>query len=388
MASGSPAILARNAKNFVCGTASLLMQTPKMMATYSTIKNRGYEHAHEGYKMQAEVWENSYWKRHLCQHENMFVDKELGTEVTYRDLAAYSRWRFDMLRLVHVFGGSFFLTGGWAVALAWPFLMATDTYTPSTFACTAEQKKQWYEAQDLHRYRFCPSALHEFRWWFSAHVQMPESYFRNFDELFEKNDVKRNNVRCRSISVVAEQSVMFFRIRRNQARYLARAIGVPTWPLFTKICPQARLLQYWELIFNEDYMFYKQHIRLEDLTDEEVHDLAWRRFLAPHDKELTRSQIESRIKDYWGFLGPDFTKDGTVPNLFVTLSYVMGYYNDPAYLEGDIADLDLDDYAGLKEFGKDIFLRRLEFENGPLRDQVEAHTVKFLEERQKKMDEL
>ncbi|EPY27735.1 hypothetical protein AGDE_10617 [Angomonas deanei] len=174
--------------------------------------------------------------------------------------------------------------------------------------------------------------------------------------------------------------IKFETIKRKSLRHLSRCMNIPTFPMLTRMCNSTRVRDYWNLAWNEDYMVITQKLH-EKMSDEELADYAWRRFLAPTDKELTRDQIMERVQDYHTFLGPKFVEEGKAPNLIILTNYVLGYYNDPAFLTEDIASLDGNDYEYMQHLGKDAFLRRLEFENGPLRDQVEAHTQKLIAER-------
>jgi len=77
-------------------------------------------------------------------------------------------------------------------------------------------------------------------------------------------------------------------------------------------------------------------------------------------------------------------------NIFQTIGYVFGNYDEPGYLETDFSDLERNDYEHLSYWSKDSFIKRLEFENGPLRDQVEATVQKKLADRDaalKKVDD-
>eukprot|EP00744_Colponema_vietnamica_P000099 GILI01000191.1.p1 GENE.GILI01000191.1~~GILI01000191.1.p1 ORF type:complete len:512 (-),score=222.25 GILI01000191.1:142-1677(-) len=200
------------------------------------------------------------------------------------------------------------------------------------------------------------------------------------EELWEKNDVRRDPKITRDAAELYDAFFQFHEMRRVSGRLLGRAMGIPTFPLWSKICIGTRIKDYWDLTWNEDYMVISQK-SLESLSDEELYDYANRRFLAPYDKELTREQLLERVNDYFTFLGAEFVENGKAPNILITSAYCLGYYNDPAYLVEDIAELEKDDFEHLASWPKDAFLRRLEFENGPLRDQVEAHTVKLLDER-------
>eukprot|EP00455_Lapot_gusevi_P047661 TRINITY_DN6475_c0_g1_i3.p2 TRINITY_DN6475_c0_g1~~TRINITY_DN6475_c0_g1_i3.p2 ORF type:complete len:187 (-),score=47.75 TRINITY_DN6475_c0_g1_i3:257-817(-) len=180
--------------------------------------------------------------------------------------------------------------------------------------------------------------------------------------------------------------IRFELIRRKSLRLLCRSMVFPTFPMWSRLCQGTRVRDYWNLAWNEDYIVIRDGLQ-NTMTDAELYDYAWRRFLAPYDKNLSREEVAKRVADYHTLLGEEFMTSGKAPNLVVLSNYAFGYYNEPSYLEEDIAELDKNDYDHLASWGKDAFLRRLEFENGPLRDQVEAHTQRLLAERKAKEEQ-
>jgi len=312
----------------------------------------------------------------------MWVDQDLHTEVSRKELANLIHFKVDSWKMATV-SAPVGLTGGYGFIAA-PLWLANDTWQPSTMSQTPEALAEWRAAQDLYRYKYAPGCITAFKWWLEMVVHIPEKYHAGWEETFEKNDVRRDPAKIAFMSKMYECFQPFTHMRRQQARMIGRAMGIPTFPTWSKICLHARIREYWELIFNEDFMVRKQNL-LATMSDEELYDFAWRRYLAPYDKKLTREQLTQRVEDYFVVLGPDFMTTGQPTSVFVITSYVFGYYNEPAYLEGDIAELDANDFEGMKEFGKDLYLQRLEFENGPLRDQVEAHSQKKLAEIEAKL---
>jgi hypothetical protein len=174
----------------------------------------------------------------------------------------------------------------------------------------------------------------------------------------------------------------FFVLNRMQMKQYARASGQPSFPMGSAIMVQTRLRDYWQLAFNEDTMVIKNNL-LEKMTDAELYDYAWRRFLAPYDKNLNREELLQRVSDYHKFLGAPFVTKGKAPNMHLVLTYTHGFYAEPGFLEGDISELEQNDFDHLLGNCRDVFQRRLEFENGVFRDQVEAHSTKILEDRKK-----
>lgn len=381
MATGNLTTLAKNVKLFVPGMLKMATEASGAFATYMKMKNRQWALAPQEVKDQAEMWDEGYWKRHLSQDKNMWVDKELHKEVSQPEIAKYHTYRMDIYKTI-VLEWPFLFFGG--LALPWAAVtLGNDTWVPSTFAQTAEQKAEWRKAQDLIRYKYAGAMLTDLRWFLEFHIKIHDGYLPYWDALWEKNDVPRDNGGLMGgyLHNMYNQFQPFHLLRRKQARAICRCMGIPC-PGFGKINFQTRIRDYWDIAWNEDYMVITQKLA-DGMSDEQLYDYAWRRYLAPYDQNLNRAELLRRVKDYHNFLGKRFVDEGHAPNIYMTIAYVMGNYNEPAYLDMDIAELDKDDFEHLSSWGKDAFLQRLEFENGPLRDQVEAHSVKKLAEREK-----
>lgn len=383
MASSSMPVLLANLKNIIPGTAKFLTAAPASIATLKKIKDRQWNHGPEDIKNQCEVYETYFWKRHLDQR-NMWIDKDLKTEVTRKELADLQRFKIDSWRAGHCLALPVGVFGGFAAPwlVAW---MGSYNHMLSTVPQTADEKKTYYEQQDLYRYKYVQPYRVYWKWMLEMHIDIPEKYHAGWEEIFQKNDVRRDPAVIRQTDEFMEHYQKFSLLSRKQIRAIARAMNFPTYPTFGKICLQKRVADYWELAWNEDYIVLTTPNALADLSDDDLFDYAWRRFLTPYDKNLTREQVLDRVADYHKFLGPDFVSEGKQPNLFQTIGYVFGYYDEPGYLENDFAELEQNDYEHLSYWAKDTFVKRLEFENGPLRDQVEAHVQKKLAEREKTM---
>lgn len=380
---GNWGILQKNARNFVPGVSALVANAKVAYNTWLKIYQRGQEHGPVDFREQKESYTPDYWKRGHCQKTNMWVDKKLSdAKVSQKDIAQLVQFKIDMWRMAHCLG-VFAVLGGYSLPLA-AIWLANDTWVPSTFNLTEEEKRNWKASQDLYRYRSAPAYITETKWFFDFHAYpVTPVQERAWDDLFEKNDIRRDPKVVRPAAEMYDNFFKFISIRRKTLRHLSRSMNFPTFPMLTRMCNSTRVKDYWGLIFNEDHMTISQKL-LEKMNDEELYDYAWRRFLAPYDKNLSRQEVMTRITDYFDFLGDAFVEDGTTPNLIILTNYTLGYYNDPAFLVEDISALEGNDYEYMASYGKDAFLRRLEFENGPLRDQVEAHTQKLIAEREQK----
>lgn len=384
MATGSFSVLQKNLFNSVGGVAKFAAAAPGAFATWKKIKDRQWEHGPQHIKDQAEQWEDCQWKRHFCQHKNIWVDPDLGKVVSQKELAAYHHFKVDSWKMAH-WGMLLPIMGGYA-AIPYLFWFGNNTWVPSGFNATPEQLAKWREDQDLYRYKHAPHSILHNRQYFCTQLKFSETGGAKIDEVYEKNDVRKDPTVVAAVAKGIDEPVPFWRCRRKQLRVMARAMGIPTFPMWFKINIQARIKDYWEIAWNEDYMTIQGQLH-KSFTDEELQDYCWRRFLAPYDKNLTREQLTQRLEDYFQVLGKDFIAEGKTPNIWIFTDYCLSYYHDPAYLEGDISELDKNDFDHLQSWGKDAFLKRLEFENGPLRDQVEAHSFKVLEERKKRLEE-
>jgi hypothetical protein len=382
---GTGSVLVKNLKNFFPGAAALVSGASPAFATWKKIYDRQLKHGPKDLVEQSETWSPDYHKRFHNQDKNMWVDKDLSTEVSRKEIADLMTYKQDFWRVLHV-GATLPVLGGYALPAA-PFWLANDTWVPSTFNTTPEQLKAWRETQDLYRYRFAPSFLTDTKWYFDFHAYpFTAAQERGWDELFEKNDVRRDPKLVKVAANMYDGFIRFELIRRKSLRLLCRSMVFPTFPMWSRLCQGTRVRDYWNLAWNEDYIVIRDGLQ-NTMTDAELYDYAWRRFLAPYDKNLTREEVAKRVADYHTLLGEEFMTAGKAPNLVVLSNYVFGYYNEPSYLEEDIAELDKNDYDHLASWGKDAFLRRLEFENGPLRDQVEAHTQRLIAERKAKEEQ-
>lgn len=379
MSQGNTNVLVKNVKNFIPGLVAFASGASPAFATWKKIYDRQRKYAPADFVDQHETWSPDYHKRFHSQNKNMWVDKELSTEVSRKEIADLMNYKQDFWRVLHS-AAPLAVVGAYAIPFA-VLLLGNNIWVPSTFNRTPEELKAYRETQDLYRYRFAPSFIQDTKWYFDFHAYpFTTAQERGWDELFEKNDVRRDPNLVRNAASMYDGFIKFEYIRRKSLRHLCRSMNFPTFPMWSRLCQGTRVRDYWELAWNEDYMVIRDKSH-ESMTDEELYDYAWRRFLAPYDKNLNREELLKRVNDYHTFLGKDFMENGQAPNIVILANYCLGYYNEPAYLEEDIAELDKNDYDHLASWGKDAFLRRLEFENGPLRDQVEAHSQRVLTER-------
>lgn len=379
MSQGNTSVLVKNFKNFLPGVVAFASGASPAFATWKKIYDRQQKFGPKDLVDQSETWSPDYHKRFHNQDKNMWVDADLSTEVSRKEIADLMNYKQDFWRMLHC-SAALPVLGAYALPLL-PVWFGNNTWVPSTFNRTPEELKAWRQDQDMYRYRFAPSFITDTKWYFDFHAYpFTAQQERGWDELFEKNDIRRDPSLVNVAAKMYDGFIRFEFIRRKSLRNLCRSMGFPTFPMWSRLCQGTRVRDYWNLAWNEDYMVIRDKLH-ETMSDEELYEYAWRRYLAPYDKNLSREVVMQRVVDYHTFLGPEFAQSGKAPNLVILCNYVLGYYNEPAYLEEDIAELDKNDYDHLASWGKDAFLRRLEFENGPLRDQVEAHTQRLIAER-------
>lgn len=348
------------------------------------VKARAEKFAPEDYKIGYEKFTPTTFGRQPCEVKNLWVDTKWGDDGNPRqDLVDLWYFRTDRWRAFHwqflplAFGGNV-----WLAAQA--YALANDSWLPSAFrSVDAESKKAWYDAQDLLRYKYTPGFLNMnkflFEWSFPAVAE-------KWEDVHEKNDVRRNPEWARDVAKFYAKYYPLHVMKRRVAYGLLRTMGSPSWPMMKKAGACTRFRDIYELTFTEDVMVIKQNL-LQGMTDDELFDYCWRRYLTPRDKNLSRQDMLTRANDYHKFLGPEIL-DGKHPGLVGTHMYLIGYYNDPAFLENDISDLDKDDYTHMASWTRDLFQKRLEFENGPLRDQIEAHVVAQKAKQEARLAEL
>jgi len=385
MATGSLATLQKNALNAFSGVSKMATAAPGAFATWKKWQDRRWTQGPSHIQEQAEFYEPTTGRRRFCQRKNMWVDKELDSEVSHKEMVELINFKQDMWKAIH-WGMWLPLVGVYALPLyAWGF--ATNNYTPRCFNNNAEQLADWRRDQDLMRYKHSPSYCAQERWWFNFYINMSEEGGAIFDNLVDKNTVPKDPVQLRRYAESLDMTgVNFIHCRRTQMRSFLRALTAPTTPWWNDVNAQVRLRDFWDLTWNEDYMVVKGQLH-KTMSSEDLHDYAWRRFLAPYDQGLSTEQVMDRVEKYHTFLGPNFLREGYTPNIWVCQMYCLGNYHEASYLTEDIKDLEnCDDYVHLQTWAKDAFLQRMEFENGPLRDQVEAHSFKALEERKKKLE--
>lgn len=372
---GSGQVLVKNLKNLIPGLVAFSTAGVKHFGTWKKLQDRKVKYGPEHVVEQSESYESLYPKRQLAE-KDFWIDTELSTEVSQRELAEFITYKQDAWKVAHcTIPGLLF--GGYA-AVGWFFWLSNNTWVPSTFNSTPEEKAAWREAQDTYRYKYTPALIAEIKWIHDFHmVPANETESRGWDEILERSNIRRDPKIARASGPMLARKFDMVHMWRKQLRSHGRAYGIPTFPLGTRTCMAVRLRDYWNLIWNEDYMVIKGNL-LAGMSDEELQDFAWRRYLSPYDKNLNREQVMQRITDYHSFLGDEFVAHQTTPNLMSLACWCLGHYYDPAYLVEDISELDKNDYDHLKSWSQDVFLRRLEFENGPLRDQVEAHTQQKL----------
>lgn len=360
-------------------------QIAEGIATERKVKARADQFAPEDYKMMFEKFTPTSMQRNTCEKKNLFIDTTWADQGNTRQ-ELVNRWYFLTDRW-NAFHCQFLplCTGGYGFLAAQAYVLSNDSWTPSAFRMVdAESKKAWYEGRDLLRYKYTPAFLNENKFKLEMTFPVPSE---KWNDIHEKNDVRRNPEWARDVAKFYAKYYPLHIQKRQLVKGLMRTMGAcPSFPLLKKVGATTRVRDLFECIFTEDVMVMKGKL-LDTMSDDELACYAWRRFLAPQDKELTRAQLLERCNDYHTMLGEDVLK-GEHPGIIGSYMYMIGYYNDPAFLTEDFSELEKDDFSNLGNWSRDLFMQRLEFENGPLRDQVEAHVVKQKAEQEARLAEI
>jgi len=385
MALASGASFARNAKNLPKALPLALSSISAGLATEQKMGKRAAEFAPADYNMMFEKLTPTSYQRNTCERKNLWIDTTWGDHGNTRK-ELVDRWYFltDRWKAFHCqFLPACF--GGYAFVGAQAYVLANDSWTPSAFRLVDEEsKKAWYNGQDLLRYKYTPAFLNENKFKLEMSFPVPGE---KWNDVHEKNDVRRNPEWAHDVARFFEKYYPLHIQKRQIVKAVMRSMGAcPSFPLLKKVGATTRVRDIFEVIWTEDVMVIKQGLA-EKMTDDELFCYCWRRWMAPADKNLTRAQLLERVADYHKMLGPSILK-GDHPGVIGTYMYLIGYYNDPAFQTAEFDDLEKDDFANLQNWSRDLFMKRLEFENGPLRDQVEAHVVAEKAKREARLAEI
>ena len=376
---------ARNFKALPKALPAMVNNVQQGMIISNKWSMRAEKHAPVDYTMQFEKFTPHNLQRSTCEVKNLWVDTKWGDDGNSREELA-KRWYFltDRWLAFHtqLLPACF---GGWAFLGAQAYCLSNDSWIPSAFKqCAPENKKAYYEGKDLLRYKYTPAFLNQNKFMLEMTFPVPSE---KWEDVHEKNDVRRNPNHARDVAKFYAKIYPLHIQRRIVTKAMLRSMGMcPSFPLLKRVGATTRMRDIFECIFTEDVMVIKQKL-VEKMSDEELFDYAWRRWMAPADKNLSRAELVQRVQDYHEFLGPEIL-EGKHPGLIGTYMYLIGYYNDPAFLTEDFSELEKDDFSNLQSWSRDLFMQRLEFENGPLRDQVEAHVAMKKAEREAKLAEV
>lgn len=376
---------ARNVKVLPAVVPTLINNAKSGMITQNKWAMRAEKHAPEDYNMQFERITPTNYQRSTCETKNLWIDTKWGDDGNSREELA-KRWYFitDRWLAFHtqLLPACF---GGWAFIAAQAYCLANDSWLCSAFTqVSAENKKAYFEGKDNLRYKYTPAWLNQNKFLLEASFPVPSE---KWNDVHEKNDVRRNPNHARDVAKFYSKYYPLHIQKRTVTKGIMRSMGMcPSFPLFKRVGATTRMRDIFECIFTEDVMVIKQKL-VEKMSDEELFCYAWRRWMAPADKNLSRAELIQRVEDYHEFLGPEIL-DGKHPGIVGTYMYLLGYYNDPAFLDQDFSELEKNDFENLGNWSRDHFMKRMEFENGPLRDQIEAHVAAKKAEREAKLAEV
>ncbi|KAJ9458980.1 hypothetical protein DIPPA_30843 [Diplonema papillatum] len=284
-----------------------------------------------------------------------------------------------------------FLSGG-ASLFALPFWANATHKLPSTFFSTEDEIRAGGKARD--------QEVHIKHAPICAHTQ------GRFIEYFISNDTKFNEafdsinngfMAPKNPEAIREMGLHMHKMGHGPIPFLTSDIS--SWlrgremyevnaflgkqHFFVDLKAQAqRFVAFYRNLLQEDALIQKEG--LSSLNDLELYKICNRRLIARWEEDLTRAQLEARLSDWLTLCTPD---NGVfVPIKLLTL-YQTAHFKDPGYIDDKLESLDTDAFPTAQSWAADAFERRVEFESGPLSDEVRAHLIRLKESEAKLAEE-
>ena len=171
-----------------------------------------------------------------------------------------------------------------------------------------------------------------------------------------------NEMKTCSIPLVSSDSTSWLRGREHFEA--AAFLGKP-FQFMNVEALNGRLVEHYRILYQEDVLI--QESGVESIGDFELYKICNRRHIARWEEELNRSQLLERLNNWFALTAHE---EGKHVPLRVVLMYQTAHFKDPGYLDASLDSLDTDAFPTSWDYAKDAFVRRLEFENGPLEEQV------------------
>jgi len=272
-----------------------------------------------------------------------------------------------------------FMGGGVPALLASPIWASSVQYLPSTFFGDEKSLREWGTVKDQEVHiKYAPTTAYLHGKTLEHWAAMDPKYNEAFDSISDgfrgKKDAKAIRKFAQYVGKVGTCSQHLVRadvggwFRSNDHQYTSCFLGLP-YTFYSVKALSGRLVEKYRALYQEDKLIQKEG--LNALSDFELYRICNRRLVARWEEDLNRQQLEARYGDWATFTevkaGSDY-----VPIRAVVL-YQTSFFRDPGFLDERIETLDEDVWPEHFSWAKDCFERRIDFEQGALRHQVQAH---------------
>eukprot|EP01063_Lacrimia_lanifica_P015188 TRINITY_DN22006_c0_g1_i1.p1 TRINITY_DN22006_c0_g1~~TRINITY_DN22006_c0_g1_i1.p1 ORF type:complete len:392 (+),score=168.82 TRINITY_DN22006_c0_g1_i1:45-1220(+) len=284
------------------------------------------------------------------------------------------------------------MCGGLSLVLLPEWASAAENL-PSNFFKTEEEKKAWHLARDQEVHiKHAPLAAHTQSRFLEFFISNEAKYSDVFDSIADGFGANKDPVALKKMGqFIAKQHTCSLGMvtadvsswhRGREHMDASNFLGLP----FTFLSAEAlssRVIDHYKMLYQEDALINKEGVA--SLSDYELYEVCNRRLIARFEEELSRATLEARLADWMTFTGKGENDEFRTP-IRLVLCYQASYFRDPGFLEEDLSSLDKDSFPTAWNWAQNSFERRVEFESGPLADQVRAHLTQ-VEASEKKMTE-
>eukprot|EP01065_Artemidia_motanka_P050162 TRINITY_DN8517_c0_g1_i1.p1 TRINITY_DN8517_c0_g1~~TRINITY_DN8517_c0_g1_i1.p1 ORF type:complete len:409 (+),score=160.56 TRINITY_DN8517_c0_g1_i1:83-1228(+) len=314
----------------------------------------------------------------------MVSDKDLhvcdNLPIARKDFSRYVVAREDMDRMYQPAMAAL-LGGGVPAVVGLPFWCGSPHLLPSTFFSGADQQREAgiMRDQEVH-VKFAPACAHQhlatLEYWAAMEPKFNEAFDSIGHGFTAKKDAKAIRRFAQFAGKVEGSSLPYVRMdvggwfRGTDCYQTCAFLGKPIFGVSARAMA-ARFVEHYRDLYQEDKLIQKEG--LSTIDDHELYQICSRRNVARWEEGLNRARLEDRYSK-WATLTE--VKEGSdyVP-LRVVVAYQTAHYRDPGFLDSTLSELDEDAFPAALSWPNDAFQRRLEFENGPLADQVRAYVA-------------
>eukprot|EP01060_Flectonema_neradi_P006182 TRINITY_DN1413_c3_g1_i1.p1 TRINITY_DN1413_c3_g1~~TRINITY_DN1413_c3_g1_i1.p1 ORF type:complete len:386 (+),score=80.86 TRINITY_DN1413_c3_g1_i1:146-1303(+) len=337
---------------------------------------------------QYEYGYSYYYQTHVpCEVQGVIPIS--GLQIKREDFTHYAETAQDVDRMVAPTAWTL-LTGGLPI-FALPFWANATHKLPACFFDGSEESyKTWGKIKDQevaikHAGVANNTHMRYLEYFISGEPKFNEAFDSIADGFTAAKDPQAiremghfiHEMRTCSIPLITAHASSWLRGREHMEA--AAFLGKPFLFMNVKTL-NGRLVDHYRILFQEDVLI-QENGGVESLNDFELYKICNRRHIARWEDELTRDQLIGRLNNWWALTAHE---EGKHVPLRVILMYQTAHFKDPGFLDETLDSLDTDAFPTSMDYAKDAFVRRLEFENGPLEEQVRAH-VKLLQQREEEL---